>query len=146
MERLKKAAKMKKVNKKSQWAGGLLALALCMGGGAALARTADLYDAPKVLAASVTALDARSMRDRIVAGAQSLGWSVAREEEGLVELSYDKRGKHQVNVAVRYDPTGYKIDYVGSFNLNYEEQGGVRKIHPNYNRWIQTRIKSIGQV
>ena len=56
MERLKKAAKMKKVNKKSQWAGGLLALALCMGGGAALARTADLYDAPKVLAASVTAV------------------------------------------------------------------------------------------
>lgn len=138
--------KNKPNNRPVDWAGALLALALFTGGGTAIARTADMYDAPKVLSVSATPLDARQTRDRIVAGGQALGWAVTREEPGLVELSYDKQGKHQVTIAVRYDPTGYKIDYVGSFNLNYEEQVGGRKIHPNYNRWILNLIKRIGPV
>ena len=121
-------------------------IALSLQSGAALARTADLYDAPKVLSVSATPLEATQTRDRIVAGGQALGWAVTREEPGLVELSFDKQGKHQVTVAVRYDQTGYKIDYVTSFNLNYEELGGVRKIHPNYNRWVLNLIKRIGPV
>ncbi|PJI98637.1 hypothetical protein CLU85_3466 [Acidovorax sp. 69] len=137
---------MKRANTQARWAGVFIALALCMASGAALARTADMYDAPKVLAVSATPLDASQTRDRIVAGGQALGWVVTREAPGLVELSYDKQGKHQVTVAVRYEPTGYKIDYVTSFNLNYEEIGGVRKIHPNYNRWILNLIKRIGPV
>lgn len=140
------AEALKKVNKKARWVGAILTWALWSGGGAALARTAEMYDAPKVLSVSSTPLDNRQIRDRVVAGGQSLGWAVAREEQGLVELSYDKQGKHQVTVAVRYDPTGYKVDYARSFNLNYEEQGGVKKIHPNYNRWILNLIKSIGPV
>lgn len=121
-------------------------ITLSLHSGAVLARTADMYDAPKVLSVSATPLDAAQTRDRIVAGGQALGWAVTREEPGLVELSFDKQGKHQVTVAVRYDPSGYKIDYVRSFNLNYEELGGVRKIHPNYNRWILNLIKRIGPV
>jgi hypothetical protein len=121
-------------------------IALSWHSGAAVARTADLYDAPKVLSVSATPLEAAQTRDRIVAGGQALGWVVTREEPGLVELSFDKQGKHQVTVAVRYDPSGYKIDYVRSFNLNYEELGGVRKIHPNYNRWVLNLIKRIGPV
>ena len=121
-------------------------IALSLQSGAALARTADLYDAPKVLSVSATPLEAAQTRDRIVAGGQALGWAVTREEPGLVELSFDKQGKHQVTGAVRYDQTGYKIDYVTSFNLNYEELGGVRKIHPNYNRWVLNLIKRIGPV
>lgn len=134
-----------KTRKAIGW-GGALALSVALHSGAAMARTADMYDAPKVLAASSVPLDARQMRDRIVAGSQALGWAVAHEEPGQLELSYDKQGKHQVTVSVRYDPTGYKIDYVRSFNLNYVEQDGVRKIHPNYNRWILNLIKHIGPV
>ena len=137
---------VKKVNTRAHWVGAILALALWSGSGAALARTAQMYEAPKVLSVSAAPLDNRQIRDRIVAGGQSLGWAVTREEDGLVELSYDKQGKHQVTVAVRYDPTGYTIDYVRSFNLNYEEQGGTKKIHPNYNRWILNLIKHIGPV
>lgn len=134
-----------KTQKAIGWSGALV-LALALHSGAAIARTSDLYDAPKVLSVSATPLEARQMRDRIVAGGQSLGWAVTREEQGLLELSYDKQGKHRVTVTVRYDPSGYKIDYVTSFNMNYAEQDGVRKIHPNYNRWIQNLIKSIGPV
>lgn len=140
------AVAMKHGKMKAHWIGALLALALSAGSGAALARTADMHDAPKVLSVSATPLDKRQVRDRIVAGSQSLGWAVTREEDGLVELTYDKQGKHQVTVAVRYDPTGYKVDYLRSFNLNYEEQSGVRKIHPNYNRWVLNLIKAIGPV
>jgi hypothetical protein len=111
-----------------------------------MARASEMYDAPKVLSVAATPLDNRQVRDRVVAGGQSLGWSVTREEDGLVELTYDKQGKHQVTVAVRYDPTGYKVDYVRSFNLNYDEQGGVKKIHPNYNRWVLNLIKAVGPV
>lgn len=137
---------VKNVSTKARWCGALVVSALCVGSGAALARAAEMYDAPKVLSVSATPLDNRQIRDRIVAGGQSLGWAVTREEDGLVELSYDKQGKHQVTVAVRYDPTGYKVDYVRSFNLNYEEQGGAKKIHPNYNRWVLNLIKQIGPV
>lgn len=137
---------VKKVNTRAHWVGAILALALWSGSGAVLARTAQMYEAPKVLSVSAAPLDNRQIRDRIVAGGQSLGWAVTREEDGLVELSYDKQGKHQVTVAVRYDPTGYTIDYVHSFNLNYEELGGAKKIHPNYNRWILNLIKHIGPV
>ncbi|MBW8466399.1 hypothetical protein [Acidovorax sp.] len=134
-----------KIRKAIGW-GSALVLSMTLFGGAAIARTADMYDAPRVLSVSANPLDARQMRDRIVAGGQALGWAVIREEQGLVELRYDKQGKHQVTVAVRYDPSGYKIDYVDSFNLNYAEQSGVRKIHPNYNRWILNLIKYIGPV
>lgn len=138
-----------KTSKVMVWGRGPLVaavIALSLHSGAAMARTADLYDAPKVLSVAATPLEATQTRDRIVAGGQALGWAVTREEPGLVELTFDKQGKHQVTVAVRYDPSGYKIDYVRSNNMNYEELGGVRKIHPNYNRWVLNLIKHIGPV
>lgn len=126
--------------------GETLVLALALHSGMALARTADMYDAPKVESTAVAPADAMQIRERILSGAKSLGWVVTREEPGLIGLSYDKQGKHQVTVAVRYDSLGYKVDYVSSFNLNYEELGSVRKIHPTYNRWIHNLIKRIGPV
>lgn len=130
------------------WGGaGALALALALHSGAAVAsRAADLQEAPRVLSTSPTPLDARQLRDRIVRGGQTLEWAVTREAPGLLELTLDKNGKHQVTVAVRYDATGYDVTYVRSFNLNYQEVNGVRKIHPSYNRWVLNLIKAIGPV
>lgn len=123
-----------------------LVLALALQSTAAMARVADLYEAPRVLSTSATPLEGVQMRDRIVRGGQALGWAVTLEAPGVVELTYDKNGKHQVTVAVRYDTAGYEVTYVRSFNLNYAEVDGVRKIHPNYNRWVLNLIKSIGPV
>ena len=126
---------------------GALALALALHSGAALAaRVADLQEAPRVLSTSPTPLDARQLRERIIRGGQTLEWAVTREAPGLLELTYEKNGKHQVTVAVRYDATGYDVSYVRSYNLNYQEVNGVRKIHPNYNRWVINLIKAIGPV
>lgn len=124
----------------------VLALALALYSGAAMARVAELREAPRVLSTSLTPLDARQLRERIVRGGQTLDWAVTREAPGLLELTFDKNGKHQVTVAVHYDATGYDVTYVRSFNLNYEEVNGVRRIHPNYNRWVLNLIKAIGPV
>lgn len=129
--------------RKVGWTGALL-LALAMSSGAAVARTADLYEAPRILTVGSQATDLQHSRDRIIAAGQSLGWAVVRETPELLELQYDKQGKHQVTVSVSYDTSGYLVRYVTSTNLNYAEVDGQRKIHPNYNRWVRNLIKQIG--
>ena len=123
-----------------------LSIVLAVAAGSAMARSAEIIEPPQVLWASSAESTQQQLRDRIVTAGQSLGWVATKDEPGRLELHYDKQGKHQVTVAVRYEPSGYKIDYVRSFNLNYEELGGVRKIHPNYNRWVLNLIKRIGPV
>lgn len=129
--------------RKLGWTGALL-LALAMSSGAAVARTADLYEPPRILTVGSQATDLQHTRDRIIAAGQSLGWAVVRETPELLELQYDKQGKHQVTVSVSYDTSGYLVRYVTSTNLNYAEVDGQRKIHPNYNRWVRNLIKQIG--
>lgn len=121
-----------------------VALALVMG--SAMARNTEIYEPPQVLWATATAPTEQQVRDRIVAAGQSLNWAVTKEEPGRLELRFDKQGKHQVVIAVQYDTTGYKIDYLNSVNLDFAESNGVRKIHPNYNRWIRNLMQKIGTV
>lgn len=118
-------------------------LALALHSGAAVARSAELYDAPRVVFTSAYVPTEAQVRERIILAGQSLGWVVTRDTPGMLELKYDKQGKHQVAIAVRYDHTGYKIDYLNSYNLNYAELGGGRQIHPNYNRWINNLMHRI---
>lgn len=119
-------------------------LALALHSGAAHARAEALYDAPQVVFSGAYVPTAPQVRDRIIQAGQSLGWVVTREAPGVVELQYDKQqGKHMAAIAVRYDHAGYKIDYVTSYNLNYAEVDGNRRIHPNYNRWIRNLMQRI---
>lgn len=124
----------------------MVALAIALAAGSAVARDAELQDVPPVTWGDATDRSLPQLRDRIVKAGQSLGWRVVKDEPGQLELHYDKRGRHQVNVAVRYDGQSYKIDYLNSVNLNFSEADGVRRIHPNYNRWIRNLIKQIGVV
>lgn len=118
-------------------------LALALHSGAAHARAEALADAPQVVFSGGYVPNAAQVRDRIIQAGQSLGWAVTREAPGVVELQYDKQGKHMAHIAVRYDHAGYKIDYVTSYNLNYAEVDGNRRIHPNYNRWIRNLMQRI---
>lgn len=119
-----------------------IAMALVMG--SAMARNTEIFEPPQVMWAAGATATSQQLRDRIVAAGQGLGWAVTKDEPGRLELHYDKQGKHQVTIAVQYDATGYQISYLNSVNLNYEDANGVRKIHPNYNRWIRNLIKQIG--
>lgn len=123
-----------------------LGMAMALVVGSAIARNTEIYAPPQILWSTASVPAQQQLRDRIVSAGQSLGWMVSKEEPGRLELSYDKQGKHQVTIAVQYDTTGYKIDYLSSVNLDFSEANGVRKIHPNYNRWIRNLVKRIGTV
>lgn len=114
--------------------------------GSAMARNTEIYEPPQVLWTSTVAPTQVQLRDRIVAAGKSLGWVVSKEDDGRLELRYDKQGKHQVTISVQYDTTGYQISYLNSVNLDFAEANGVRKIHPNYNRWIRNLMLRIGTV
>lgn len=114
--------------------------------GSAMARNTEIYEPPQVLWTSTAVPTQAQLRDRIVAAGKSLGWVVSKEDDGRLELHYDKQGKHQVTIAVQYDTTGYQISYLNSVNLDFAEANGVRKIHPNYNRWIRNLMQRIGTV
>ena len=121
-----------------------LSIVLAVAAGSAMARSAEIIEPPQVLWASSAESTQQQLRDRIVTAGQSLGWVVTKDEPGRLELHYDKQGKHQVTIAVEYNAQGYKISYLNSVNLNFEDANGVRKIHPNYNRWIRNLIQRIG--
>lgn len=123
-----------------------LSVVLALAEGGAIARSAEIFEPQQILWTSSANRTQQQLRDRIVAAGQSLGWLVSKEEPGRLELQYDKQGKHHVTIAVEYDTQGYKISYLHSVNLNFEDMGGARKIHPNYNRWIRNLMKRIGTV
>lgn len=115
------------------------------------ARQAPLIEPARVALQSPDGqrLTADKVRDAILAGAQPLGWLVSKEAAGVLDLSYNKQGKHYVVVRATYDAEGYQLRYVSSTNLNYEVKTAGPEIHPNYNRWIQNLIAHIlipGQV
>ena len=117
-------------------------VALALIAGSAMARSADIYEPPVVIVNTEEASTIQ-MRGSIVDAAQSLGWVVSKDEPGQLELHFDKQGKHQVNIAVAYDAKSYKISYLTSSNLNFSDDNGLKKIHPNYNRWIKNLMKRI---
>lgn len=123
-----------------------VAMAMTLAMGAAMARSTEIYEPPQILWAMDSVPEQQQLRNRIVAAGQSSGWVVTKDEPGRLELHFDKQGKHQVTVAVQYDSSGYKIDYLNSVNLNFSQADGVRKIHPNYNRWIRRLMQRISVV
>lgn len=120
-----------------------LVLAMAMFAGSAAARSTEIYEPPQILWGASVVQTEQQMRDRLAAAGQSLGWLVTKDEPGRLVLHYDKQGKHQVDIAIRYDQAGYKIEYLNSVNLNFSQSDDVRKIHPNYNRWIRYLIEKI---
>ncbi len=106
----------------------------------AAARTAILVDHESI---PVTAKSAADVKRAILVAAASRGWAVLKQTDNNIRLQYDKGGKHQVVIDVRYDTKSYGIKYVDSTNLHYSERDGRRVIHRNYNRWIDYLINSI---
>ena len=74
------------------------------------------------------------------------GWKVVSAAEGRMELTNAIR-EHTMSVEVAYDASGYRIRYLRSTNLKYEEQarsgGTLRVIHGNYNGWIKDLVTAI---
>lgn len=90
----------------------------------------------------------------IADAAQRHGWEVTEESPDALRASLWVRGRHHAIVRIGFDETNYWIDYVDSENLNYSDRdlrvpgpsGRVvegPRIHPNYNRWVETLARAI---
>ncbi len=77
------------------------------------------------------------LRDLIAAGAGAKQWKVSKESPGRLELENIVRGKHMARVEVAYTDLGYRVSYIESTNLLYQERQrggvGVRAVHRTYN-------------
>ncbi len=77
----------------------------------------------------------------------SKGWSIANEADGRMELTRTVRGQHFVKLELTYDPRGYRVRYLESTNLLYENRkrfgANLRLIHKNYNGWIADLVSGI---
>ncbi len=77
----------------------------------------------------------------------SKDWSIASESDGRMELTRTVRGQHFVKVELTYDPRGFRVRYLESTNLLYEnlKRSGamLRVIHKNYNNWIRDLVSGI---
>lgn len=69
-------------------------------------------------------------------------WRIVKHVPGEVDAVYDPRD-FSVTIAVHYNPSQIQINYVTSSKLKYEERGGVRYIHRNYESWIRNLVTDI---
>ena len=51
--------------------------------------------------------------------------------------------KHTAVVTVTYSPQSFGIAYESSVNLDFEDRGVQRLIHPNYNKWVHNLLEAI---
>jgi hypothetical protein len=124
--------------------------ALILGGavlcGTAQARQSPLVEPPRSELSVDGTGSVERVKSSIVAAASSLGWVVRADEPGRMRLVYNKQGRHEVTIDCVYDAKGYQLKYVQSMNMNYGRDDAGEMIHPNYNRWINNLIKTIGQI
>jgi hypothetical protein len=69
-------------------------------------------------------------------------WSVKEKAPGRYTAFLDER-KHSATVAIVYDATNVRIDYVDSTNLAYENGPSGEVIHRNYNNWVKNLANDI---
>ena len=69
-------------------------------------------------------------------------WSVKEKAPGRYTAVLDER-KHSATVAIVYDATNARIDYVDSTNLDYENGPNGEVIHRSYNNWVKNLANDI---
>ena len=124
----------------------ILLMVAALAGSAQARSVVPLIDPPRVTlvpGADGKSPDAAQLRAAIVRGGALHQWTVQSEEPGKLTLRFVKESKHEVVVAVSYDPTGFEIHYVSSIDMKYRMQGGTAEIHPYYNKWVQTLAEDI---
>ena len=114
----------------------ILALALALVSGAALARSTGMVEPPPVT--TQCEMSNADMIDSIVSGGSVRGWRPVTKTPGIVELRYIKgANKHSLTVNVAYTKNTFAVTYKDSTNLNYKvKKNGVRVIHPRPIVWM----------
>ncbi|KAA2285958.1 hypothetical protein [Arenimonas fontis] len=83
------------------------------------------------------------VREAVITAGIPRGWHLVEDQPGRAVLRNVIRGKHTVVVAVVYDQSSFRIEYVSSENLNYREKRGKAYIHPKYFQWTNNLAQDI---
>jgi hypothetical protein len=82
------------------------------------------------------------VREAIVLAASSKGWTTQDAGPGKLVATLLIR-KHTAVVNVTYSPQSFGIAYESSANLEFEDRGFQRLVHPNYNKWVHNLLEAI---
>lgn len=77
------------------------------------------------------------VRNAVLRAGASLKWIVVRETAGTIDLQYNVSKSVAVMVRVYYRHGSYRIAYVNSVGLNYEESVMGDLIDERYNKWLK---------
>ncbi|MCF6224879.1 MAG: hypothetical protein L3J22_01055 [Xanthomonadales bacterium] len=80
-------------------------------------------------------LDSKQIRHAITVAMTVLGWTATYTDDG-VKGNIVVRGKHTLNVLVKYDPESFDVNYTSSDNLKYKLKKGRPYIHANASSWM----------
>lgn len=76
----------------------------------------------------------------ILKAGESLGWDMQKHEDGYI-IGLLVLRSHSAKVKIEYNETSYKINYLSSINLEYNEEENT--IKSNYNGWISNLRNAI---
>ena len=106
------------------------------------ARRAALYQPPPV---SFVRLPVEDVEAGIYAGARRRGWVPTKLHDGLIQATLHLRS-HVAVVDIDYEADAFRLRYVRSENLNYEQDAdGTQRIHQHFNIWQQNLIQDISE-
>ncbi len=128
------------MRKRLEFGSVLVALLLL----ATACRTAAVVDYTSVPLDAPVGASVGQVSQAIVEAGSSLGWVMREEEPGLVTATFHKKSRMAV-AQIAHDTVSFNIEYVDSERLMYEDDGGERKIHKNYNAWIRRLKERIEQ-
>lgn len=87
-------------------------------------------------------LTQEQVSDTVKATLVGRGWAINRERPGTINSTLYIR-EHTATIDAIYDPEQVEFKYVDSSNLDYSETGSGRKIHRNYNSWIDNLVNDL---
>ncbi|MGA8890654.1 MAG: hypothetical protein WB493_03730 [Anaeromyxobacteraceae bacterium] len=83
------------------------------------------------------------VRDAIIRGAASLGWTLAPAGDQKFLATLVVRNKHTVVTEITYAADKFSVIYMSSNNMKYGIDNGVPVIHPFYNDWARSLVGAI---
>jgi hypothetical protein len=98
--------------------------------------------ARSVPVALAAAPDAKTLEAAIEVSLAHRHWTIKEHQPGRYLVELTEKG-HSATVAVLYDATSARIDYVDSQGLLYAKDSDGEVIHRSYNTWVKNLANDI---
>lgn len=103
------------------------------------------YDNVAVTTGSGIQATAEQVRQAIIKGGTSKGWTFTQTADGKLLANLIVRNKHTVEANITHAADKYSVTYQSSINMNFEMKDGQPVIHPHYNKWVQNLLTEVNR-